>query len=108
MTEMQNELQDRPLPRLDVNDGDIHDHLYETFRDVRQASPVAYSERFGGYYMLTRYGDVRRAAMDHERFTTSRGVTIPAMKRSVPAPLSAAWTRRSGQSLARSRSTCAH
>jgi cytochrome P450 len=85
MAEIPEDRQRCPLPRLDVNDADIHDHLYETFAEVRRASPVAYSERFGGYYMLTRYDDVRHAAMDHERFTTSRGVTIPAMKKSMPA-----------------------
>jgi cytochrome P450 len=73
------------LPRFDVNDADVHDHLYETMREVRMAGRVAYSERHGGYYMLTGYDDVRRAAMDHELFTTSHGVTIPAMKKSMPA-----------------------
>jgi cytochrome P450 len=35
--------------------------------------------------MLTRYEDIRRAATNHELFTTSHGVTIPAMKKSAPA-----------------------
>src|SRR5689334_17315932 len=73
------------LPHFDVNDPGVHDTLYETMREVRAAGPVAYSDRFGGYYMLTRYDDVRRAASDFERFTTTAGVTIPAMKKSSPA-----------------------
>ncbi len=76
---------DALLPHFDVNDPDVHDTLYETMREVRAAGPVAYSERYGGYYMLTRYQDVRRAASDHEHFTTTAGVTIPAMKKSAPA-----------------------
>ncbi|GAA0985737.1 monooxygenase YjiB [Acrocarpospora macrocephala] len=73
------------LPRLDVNDENIHECLYETFKEVRDASPVAHSERYGGYYTLTRYDDVRRAAMNHELFSTAQGVTIPAFGRPVPA-----------------------
>lgn len=42
--------------------------VYET---LRRACPVARSERYGGFWLLTRYEDVKAAAKDWQTFTSS-------------------------------------
>jgi cytochrome P450/ferredoxin-NADP reductase len=49
---------------------DIHAHL-------REKCPVAWSDRFGGFYALTRYEDVTKALLDVQTFTSAQKTTIP-------------------------------
>lgn len=49
---------------------DIHARL-------REKCPVAWSDRFGGFFALTRYKDVTEAALDYETFTSAKKTTIP-------------------------------
>jgi len=76
-------------------DPDSFDHHSQEFaRDparhwqaLRETCPVAHSDRYGGFYILTRYDDVVAADRDAERFSSAddpfgkgkggRGVTIP-------------------------------
>jgi cytochrome P450 len=39
---------------------------------LRQECPVAYSDRFGGFYTLTRYADVCHAALNHQVFRSGQ------------------------------------
>ena len=57
------------------------------WRELREACPVAHSDLYGGFYILSRYADVLEADRDVERFSTADdpfetgvgglGVTIP-------------------------------
>jgi cytochrome P450 len=48
------------------------------FYDELRSCPVQHSGALGGFYWLTRYGDVRDAAQDWERFSSARkGVLLP-------------------------------
>jgi cytochrome P450 len=38
---------------------------------VREAQPLLHSDRYGGFWLLTRYEDVTAAALDHEAFTSA-------------------------------------
>lgn len=76
---------DPGLPQFEIGDPDLQDHLYETYASVRRQGALAYSPSHGGYWTLTRYDEVKRAAMDYENFTTTGGVTIPRMPLVVPA-----------------------
>jgi cytochrome P450 len=67
-------------------DVDIHDPAFVAdpfagFERLRAECPVAYSEKFGGFYVLSRYADVRAAAIDWRSYTSSvPGVTaIPVI-----------------------------
>jgi cytochrome P450 len=54
---------------------------------IREEQPLVYSDLYGGFWMLTRYEDVTRAALDHESFTSSVvGMTIipPSQPRTYP------------------------
>jgi cytochrome P450 len=44
---------------------------------LRARCPVAYSERYGGFWAVTRYRDIRRVMRDWATFTTSQGIIIP-------------------------------
>lgn len=77
---------------MDSDDLDIHDPAfirdpYAVYERLRRECPVARGERHGGYWLLTRYEDVREAARDWRTFTSSvPGVTsIPmAARRTEP------------------------
>jgi len=44
---------------------------------LREKCPVAWSDRFGGFYALTRYEDITKAALDYATFTSAQKTTIP-------------------------------
>jgi cytochrome P450 len=46
---------------------------------MRAREPVARSEKHGGYYIVSRYEDVREAASDPERFSSTQGTGIPPL-----------------------------
>jgi cytochrome P450 len=41
------------------------------FGPVREERPLLHSDRYGGFWLLTRYDDVMAAALDHESFTSA-------------------------------------
>ncbi|HEX7662488.1 MAG TPA: cytochrome P450 [Pseudonocardiaceae bacterium] len=53
---------------------------YPVYDDLREHDPVHFSENYGGYYVLTRYDDVRDALLDWKLFSSAiPGVTsIPS------------------------------
>lgn len=53
--------------------------IYRTLATAREECPVLHSSHHGGFYALTRYADVTRAANDHVHFTTTKGVTVPPL-----------------------------
>ena len=38
---------------------------------IREEHPLVHSDLYGGFWLLTRYDDVTRAALDHESFTSA-------------------------------------
>ncbi|MEP9390056.1 cytochrome P450 [Mesorhizobium sp. KR9-304] len=69
-----------------MDDVDIHDRAFVAdpfgaFERLRRECPVAHSSKHGGFWLLTRYDDVRSAALDWRGFTSSVvGVTaIPVI-----------------------------
>jgi cytochrome P450 len=54
---------------------------------IREEHPLVHSDLYGGFWLLTRYDDVTRAALDHESFTSAVvGTTIipPSQPRNDP------------------------
>jgi cytochrome P450 len=49
------------------------------WKRLREEEPVARSEVHGGYYVVSRYEDVREAATDSERFSSTSGTGIPPL-----------------------------
>lgn len=50
---------------------------YERWSEMRDRCPVAWSEKNGGYYILSKYGDISEAIRDTDTFSSASGVTIP-------------------------------
>jgi len=59
-----------------TDDVDIHDTAFAldpfpTYDRLRRDCPAAHSERYGGFWLLTRYEDVKKAATDWRTYTSS-------------------------------------
>jgi cytochrome P450 len=56
------------------------------YRDLRARCPVAHSGAYGGFWALTRYVDVRAAALDSETFISSVRAVVPSDPRGTRRP----------------------
>jgi cytochrome P450 len=62
------------------------DDAYAAYGELRAQCPVAHSERNGGYYILSRHADVRRAALDWRTFSSAKGTGLPQDRTRPPLP----------------------
>ncbi|MDR5798170.1 cytochrome P450 [Caballeronia sp. LZ008] len=67
----------KPSPDWDPLDPAHHGDPTEIHAQLREKCPVAWSDRFGGFYALTRYEDVTKAALDFQTFTSAQKTPIP-------------------------------
>ncbi len=70
------------MPRhIDIHDPAFAEHPFEEYKYLREYCPVLDDESYGGFSLLTRYEDVRAAAIDWRTYTSSvPGVTaIPVI-----------------------------
>jgi len=75
---------------FDHTDPDLLQSPHRTFHDLHERCPVAYSTRFDGFWVLSRYSDIIAAARDTATFSSAGGVTIPVAGSPVPmVPLEA-------------------
>ena len=58
---------------FDLDSPEFRDNYEEVLDTLLDKCPVAHSNAFGGYWMVSRAEDVRRCAQDYETFTTTRG-----------------------------------
>lgn len=49
------------------------------FDDLRQTCPVARTDAWGGFHILTRYEDIVRVAKDDKTFSSEAGITVPGL-----------------------------
>ncbi|MCW2528465.1 MAG: cytochrome [Pseudonocardiales bacterium] len=73
-----------PVPLPSTTDFDHTDpvaaqDIYGLLAGVRDQCPVLHGSNHGGFYALSSYDDVARAAVDYQHFTTRQGVTIPPL-----------------------------
>ncbi len=59
---------------FDHNSPQYAQHWREIYGDLRRRCPVAHTEAYGGYYILTRYKDVERALKDDDTFASHHSV----------------------------------
>lgn len=62
------------------------DKIYEQFDQLRSKCPVAHTSQTGGFWLLTRYDDVKRAASDTDTFISSVKAVIPSDPRGIRRP----------------------
>lgn len=68
----------------DPIDEDILRDPYRTYARFRREKPIARADAFGGFWVITRFADVRAAAADTETYSSAGGVTIPPFGNPVP------------------------
>lgn len=59
--------------------------LHPTLARMRQECPVAHSDQYGGFWVVTRYEDVLRVAQDWRTFSSAQGVSVPGTNMVVTA-----------------------
>lgn len=67
---------------------DFFDGAYDTYRRLRNESPVYYNATWD-FWALTRYDDVAPATKDHETFSSAKGATLDMVKAhddAIPVP----------------------
>lgn len=66
------------IPECNVNPIDIKtiEQGYDLYEELRKC-PVQHSDALGGFYWLTRYGDVRAATLDKRFCSAKKGVLLP-------------------------------
>jgi cytochrome P450 len=69
------------LRHFDHLSADLPSVLPDTLARMRSLCPVARSDEYGGFWVVTDYEDVLRVAQDWETFSSAHGLTIP------PAPI---------------------
>lgn len=73
---------------LDFRDEALPERFHETMQAAREHCPVMRSKARGGYWLVTRYNDVKRVLTDHETFSSARGIgDIPPVDRVPLAPI---------------------
>ncbi|KAJ5991683.1 hypothetical protein N7451_007407 [Penicillium sp. IBT 35674x] len=60
--------------------------IYEQFNHLRNKCPVAHTSQYGGFWLLTRYEDVKAAASNTETFISSVKAVIPSDPRGIRRP----------------------
>jgi cytochrome P450 len=59
--------------------GDDLGSIFSTYRQLRSECPVGRSERYGGFWFLTRYEDIWAAEQNPEAFSVEQGMLLPSL-----------------------------
>ncbi|MBB4858672.1 cytochrome P450 [Novosphingobium chloroacetimidivorans] len=71
--------------RFDQHRATVED-AYAAYGELRASCPVAHSDAHGGYVLLSRYKDVRKAAIDWQTFSSAKGTGLPQDRTRPPLP----------------------
>ncbi|KAK1755385.1 hypothetical protein QBC47DRAFT_299516 [Echria macrotheca] len=75
--------------RIDTSPAIVSDNVDAILRDYdvfRQKCPVAHTNQYGGYWLMTRYDDIKAAALDSATFISSVKAVIPSDPRGLRRP----------------------
>ena len=75
-------------PHFDHHDPALtHDNVYQVYEHLRHECPVARSDSYGGFWVVSRYADIVAALMDPVTFSSAEGVHLPrqeGQQKSIP------------------------
>lgn len=66
-------------------DVDLNTDPYPMFRRIRENAPLYYNAEHD-FYALSRFDDVNRALVDHQTFSSARGVVLEIIKAGIDIP----------------------
>jgi cytochrome P450 len=66
-------------------DVELNADPYPMFRRIRENAPLYYNEEHN-FYALSRFDDVNRALVDHQTFSSARGVVLEIIKAGIKIP----------------------
>ena len=82
-----------PSVHFDHHDPDFAKDPWPMLADLRSRCPVAHSETYGGFWVVTGYEDIRRVALDDATFSSAETILIPpkknAAQKSIPIEMDA-------------------
>lgn len=52
-------------------------HPFPVYRELLERCPVTHSDRYGGFWLFSRYADVAKVASDHGTFSSASGISMP-------------------------------
>lgn len=64
--------------------GKALDTIFETYKELRAECPVGRSNRYGGFWYLTKNEDIFNAEQDHETFSTQPTMLLPSFGTDTP------------------------
>jgi cytochrome P450 len=60
---------------------------WSVYAEARSTCPVAWNDRYGGFWVLSRYEDIKRVALDDHTFSSAETIVIPpklSNRRAIP------------------------
>lgn len=60
--------------------------IYAEYDHFRSRCPIAWTNEYGGFWLMTRYADVKRAALDASTYISSVKAVIPSDPRGIRRP----------------------
>jgi cytochrome P450 len=77
MTQVESSELDEVLPHWDIFSDEHQQVKWEIFERARTKCPVARTDGNGGFWLITRYDDVRRIMEDWETFSSTESPLVP-------------------------------
>ena len=71
---------------FDHHSRDFTDHLNEIFAHMRRECPISWTPAYGGFWVLTRYEDVRQVVLDDDNWSKLPGMSIPSNREAHDPP----------------------
>lgn len=65
---------------------DEPDKIYEEYEYLRKRCPLIHTRQYGGYWLMTRYEDIKCAAMDSQTYISSVKAVVPSDPRGLRRP----------------------
>ncbi len=69
----------RALARNFTHHDEGLDVAFDVYRELRERCPVGSSERYGGFWFVTRFDDIHRVEQDWQTFSVAPGMLLPPM-----------------------------
>ena len=78
-------MSDNNRPNFDFDfHGKALDNIFETYAEMRDKCPVGHSERYGGFWFISKNNDIFAAEQDPERYSVAPSMLLPSFGTDIP------------------------